>query len=509
MSSSPNTPSNDAYAWYNEFVTRGDPSGRIALADTVISDEPSGPGAMSLPRSNLVDPGSLVGARIDHFQVEELIGAGGMGAVYRAHDVSLDRKVAIKMMRGALAAREYENRLMREARAQAKVQHPNVVSIHYIGRAHPLGPNDGPAPLYFAMEWVEGSTLEDYVTRGETMDPETARVAMLQVARGLRAAQRVGIIHRDIKPSNLLVDTEGTVHIADFGLAKPLESDVSITQKGAFVGSPLYMAPEQAGDDPIDHRADMYSLGATFYHLLAGHPPFDAKSAIKVITQHATQPVPPLAEAAPRVGAPLRGVIHRLLEKKPEDRYEDYDSLIEAIQEAASGRAPRAGFWIRSAAALLDAVFAAILIAVMGWFGAVVHVAHIAVGHARWGQTLGKHLLRIRVGRTDGSALGLGRSLSRTVLSLWMPLALGAVILLSEGFGGLTTTIEQLRFGEMGRLQDVLIAIAVGNGVLSLLYAGGLVLAAFDRKKRAVHDLIADTEVRYVLPQVGSRSSGS
>lgn len=467
----------------------------------MISDDPSRPGVTSAPRSNLADPEALVGARIDHFQIEELIGAGGMGAVYRAHDVSLDRKVAIKMMRGALASREYEDRLMREARAQAKVQHPNVVSIHYIGRAHPLGPSDGPAPLYFAMEWVEGSTLEDTIARGETMDPETARVAMLQVARGLRAAQRVGIIHRDIKPSNLLVGSEGTVHIADFGLAKPLESDASITQEGAFVGSPLYMAPEQASDDPIDHRADMYSLGATFYHLLAGHPPFDAKSAIKVITQHATQPVPPLSEAAPRVPPPLRRVIHRLLEKKPEDRYEDYDALIEAIQAAAPGRAPRAGFWIRSAAVLIDSLFAAILIAILGWFGAVIHLGHVTLGHARWGQTLGKHLLRIRVQRPDGSPLGLGRSLARTVLALWMPIALGAVILLSQGFSGLTTTIEQLRFGEMGRLQDVLIAIAVGNGVLSLLYGGGLILAAFDRKKRAVHDLIADTEVRYVLPK--------
>lgn len=482
-------------------MTRGDASGRIALADTVLSDGPSRTGVASAPRSSLADPEVLVGARIDHFQIEELIGAGGMGAVYRAHDVSLDRKVAVKMMRGALAAQAYEERLLREARAQAKVQHPNVVSIHYIGRAHALGASNAPAPLYFAMEWVDGSTLEDFVTRGDTMDSETARVAMLQVARGLRAAQRVGIIHRDIKPSNLLVDSEGTVHIADFGLAKPLESDASITQEGAFVGSPLYMAPEQASDDGIDHRADMYSLGATFYHLLAGHPPFDAKSAIKVIAQHATRPVPPLAEAAPRVTAPLRRIVHRLLEKKPEDRYEDYDALIDALQEAAEGRAPRAGFWIRSAAVLIDAVFAAMLIALLGWFGAFIHLGHVTVGHALWGQTLGKHLLRIRVQRADGSRLGWGRSLARTVLSLWMPIALGVAILLTEGFGGLTTTIEQLRFGEMGRVQDVLIAIAVGNGMLSLLYASGLALAAFERKKRTVHDLITDTEVRYTLPK--------
>ncbi|MEM9073726.1 MAG: protein kinase [Myxococcota bacterium] len=482
-------------------MPKREPSERIALADTVISESPSDPGMVSSPRTNLDNPESVVGARVDHFQIEELIGSGGMGAVYLAHDVSLDRKVAIKMMRAALASPDYEERLMREARAQAKVQHPNVVGIHYIGRAHPVGHETDTAPLYFAMECVDGDTLEAHVEKGDPMEPEAARVAMLQVARGLRAAQRVGIIHRDIKPSNLLRDREGTIHIADFGLAKPVEADVSITQEGAFVGSPLYMSPEQASDDPLDHRSDMYSIGATFYHLLAGHPPFDGRSPMKVIAKHLSKEVPPLAEAAPQVPGALQRIVHQLLAKEPGDRFEDYDELIEAIQAAAPGRAPHAGFWIRSAGVLIDAILAACLIALFGWPGAFLHLMHIAIGHALWGQTLAKYLLRIRVQRPDGSAIGFRRSIARTVLSLWMPIALGAAIWFSEGFGGLTTTIEQLRIGEMGRLQDVLVAIAVGNGVLSLLYAGGLVLAAFHNKKRSMHDMLTDTVVRYVLPE--------
>ena len=479
---------------------RADSAG-LPLADTVISDSPSAPGVSS-PTASVGEPASLVGARIDHFQIEKLIGSGGMGAVYLARDVSLDRPVALKMMRASLAQPGNEERLMREARAQAKVQHPNVVGIHYIGRAMALaeGADETSAPLYFAMERVDGGTFEEIVQRGETLDPESARIAMLQVARGLRAALRKGIIHRDIKPSNLLRDHEGRVHIADFGLAKPVEGDVQITQEGAFIGSPLYMSPEQASGDPLDHRADMYSIGATFYHLVAGHPPFDGNSPLQVVSRHMSKPPPPLEDAAPRVPGSLRRIIHKLLEKKPEDRYDDYDDLIDAIQDAAPGRSPHAGFWIRVAAVMIDSIVAGLLIALLGWPGAIIHLVHVTVGHVVRGQTIGKYLVRIRVLRADGAKLGWGRSIARTLIALWMPIVLSAMILSTEGFEGLTTTIEQLRFGEMGRVQDVLLAILVGNGILSLLYGAGLALAAFHRQKKTVHDLLVDSSVRYVLP---------
>ncbi|HJK90876.1 MAG TPA: protein kinase [Polyangiaceae bacterium LLY-WYZ-15_(1-7)] len=478
-------------------------TGPVALADTVIGDSASGvgssPGARPSPAAS--DADRYLGAKIDHYRIESLLGEGGMGAVYAAHDVSLDRPVALKMLRGALTQPGYEERLMREARAQAKVPHANIVQIYYIGRARPEGaPADESAPLYFAMERVGGESLEAILDAGERMSPEAARIAMLQVARGLKAARKVGIIHRDIKPSNLMRDREGRIKIADFGLAKPMEGDVSITQEGAFVGSPLYMSPEQASGDPVDHRADMYSLGATFYHLLAGHPPFDGDTPLKVISRHLSKPVPPLAEAAPEVPPALRAILHKLLEKDPKDRFEDYDALLEALSAADPARAPYAGFWIRAAASLIDTIVAGILIALVGWVGLVLHLAHVTVGHALFGQTLGKKLLHVRVRQLDGKPLGWKKAVLRTLLSLWMPVALAVMILVTQGFVGLTTTIEQLRLGEMGRVQHVIVALAVSNGVLSLMYGAGLAVAGFQKQKRAMHDLLSGTVVRYVLP---------
>lgn len=502
---------------------RADESEKIALADTVIGEQSSGAGLISAPQVDDDEPDELIGARVDHFRIEEVLGRGGMGTVYVGHDISLDRQVALKMLRSDVAlsgsqdtpspalqrAREdYETRIMREARAQAKLQHPNVVAIHYIGRAGtsigetepPPGP-DGAAlrgRLYFAMELMEDG-LDAILERGDRMDPEAARLAMIEVARGLRAAAQKGFIHRDIKPSNLLRGREGQVKIADFGLAKPVEGDVSITQEGSFVGSPLYMSPEQASGDPLDVRADMYSLGASFYHLVAGHPPFDGDTPLKVISRHLSKPVPKLKEAAPEVPAPLRRIIHKLLEKRPEDRYADYDELLHDLELAAPGAAPYAGFWIRAASVGIDTVIAGLLIGLLGWPGAVLHLLHVTLGHAWKGQTLAKYLLRIRVQRTDGRALGPARALARALVSLWMPMVLGAMILTTQGFEGLTTTIEQLRFGEMGRLQAVLMAMLVSNGVLSVMYLSGLGLAAFHRHKQSLHDLTVDSVVRYVM----------
>ncbi len=502
------------------MVRRPDESEKIALADTVIGEQSSGAGLISSPSIDEEDPATLCGARIDHFKVERVLGRGGMGTVYLAHDVSLDRKVALKMLRGAFVKRGYEQRIMREARAQAKLQHPNVVGIHYIGRAGTgvgdttppppqiaRGEDDTPlpmplgdvvrGPLYFAMELMEGEPLDGIIERGDRMDPESARLAMQQVARGLRAAGRQGIIHRDIKPSNLLRGREGSIKIGDFGLAKPIEGDVSITQEGAFVGSPLYMSPEQASGDPVDHRADMYSLGATFYHLVAGHPPFEGKTPLKVLSGHLSRPAPKLSEAAPDVPAAMRRIIHRLLEKDVDDRYVDYDALLDDLEDAAPGRSPYAGFWIRAAASTIDTVLAAVLIGLLGWPGVLLHLLHVTIGHALRGQTLAKHLLKIRVERADGGRLGWQRAIARTLVSLWMPIVLSAMILATQGFSGLTTTIEQLRFGEMGRLQAVLMAILVSNGVLSVMYVSGLGLAAFHKQKQSLHDLLVGSVVRY------------
>jgi len=488
-------------------------SGAIALADTVIGEShPSGerakvPSVIPSAKADLAQAEALIGTRIDHFEIEDLLGVGGMGAVYAARDTSLDRPVALKMLREVFRRPAHEERLKREARAQAKLQSPHVVHIHYIGRTRfvpdgrseppPAAGDEARGMLYFAMERLEGGSLEDLLERGETIDAETARRMMLQVARGLRAAHRAGILHRDIKPSNLLRGRDGTVKIADFGLAKGLSAEESI-HDGTLVGSPYYMSPEQCEGRALDLRTDLYSLGATFYHLIAGHPPFEGDSIMGVVQKHLAEPPPLLdrTEAPPK----LAKIIARLLAKDPEDRFADDDELIDALKAAAPQRNPFAGFWIRATAVVLDTAVAGILIAALGWLGMILHLAHVTAGHALRGQTLAKYLLKIQVRRTDDGRVGWGRAIARTILSLWMPLVLGLSIFVSYGFDGLVTTIEQLRFGEAGRMQAVILSLALGNGLLSLLYGAGLALAGFHPQKRTVHDLVTGTVVRYKLP---------
>ncbi|MEO7330729.1 MAG: serine/threonine-protein kinase, partial [Minicystis sp.] len=202
--------------------------------------------------------------RLDHFIVDRKLGSGGMGAVYFARDASLDRPVAIKILPDELALKaEAQERFIREAQAQARLSSPHVVQIYFIGHvpASPglSGPRSGLGSLYFAMELVDGGSLEQLLDRGERLDPEDARRLMIQVAAGLRDAHVAGIVHRDIKPGNLLLDRKRDVKIADFGLAKPRDPKLGLTREGAVLGTPLYMAPEQAMGEPLDHRADMYS----------------------------------------------------------------------------------------------------------------------------------------------------------------------------------------------------------------------------------------------------------
>jgi uncharacterized RDD family membrane protein YckC len=472
----------------------------LGLADTVAGQSPQAEAEHEGPEDSgrwETATGDHAGLQLDHFVIERPLGHGGMGTVYLAHDISLDRKVAIKMMHSASAEPQHQQRLLREARAQAGLNHPSIVHIYYIGRRD-TGARGG-GPLFFAMEYVRGESLDDGLERGERLDPERARRDMLEVAKGLRAARQQGIIHRDIKPSNLLRDPNGPLKIADFGLAKPLQAnvDTKITQQGALLGSPLYMAPEQARADELDHRTDMYALGASFFHLMAGRPPYEGNTSLEVIAKHLSEPVPSLTEARPDVPPQLEEIIGRLMAKDPSHRFADYDELIAALESAAPRESTYAGFWIRAAAASIDALLGGGLIALLGWPGGLVHLLHVTVGHAWRGKTLAKHLLNIQVRQLDGTLMGYGRSFGRTVGALWMPFLAAILIALGQGLPELGDVIERLQPQEIAKLQNLIVAIAISNGFLSLLYAGGLALAAFHPHKRALHDLLVGTIVVY------------
>ncbi len=462
------------------------------------------------------------GARVDHFLIGDKIGFGGMGTIFAARDLALDRPVALKFLPRDLARDvEAQERFIREAQAQARLRSPRVVQIFFIGRAPrsdatstPLPVSSGPAisevrptaaspsaegALYFAMELVDGESLEATLNRGEKLDPEEARTLMIQVAQGLGDAHRAGIVHRDIKPANLLIDERRHLKIADFGLAKPRDPNLALTREGTVMGTPYYMAPEQALGEPLDHRADMYGLGATFYHLLAGEPPFDGPNSVAVISKHLSSAPPPLAEREPRVPKALAAIIDRLLAKKPVERYATYEELIAALEAAAPTRVEYAGFWVRAAAATLDAILASALIGALGWIGLLVHITYTTAGHAYYGKTLGKHALRLEVQSVSGERIGPRRAIERTLSAMWLPILMGLEIAWTEGVSGLKGSIVQLSRVEGAK--SIIGAILISHVVLAFLYAGGFVVTALSRQKRALHDIIAGTQVVYRLAQ--------
>ena len=438
-----------------------------------------------------------IGKRVDHFQIESLLGRGGMGAVYLAHDTSLDRMVAIKMIPDELAGQaELEERFVREARAQAKLSSPNVVQIYYVGHAA----HGDKRVLYFAMERIPGESLEGLLDRGEKLEPEDARKLMIEAAHGLSDAQGAGIVHRDVKPSNLLrVGPMGTLKIADFGLAKPTR-DVgqnSITKKGAMLGTPLYISPEQAQGQTVDFATDMYSLGCTFFHLLTGSPPYEGNGAIMILASHLNAPVASVLAKAPNVPHRLAAIVERLMAKKPEDRFASYDDLLAALEAAAPDAVEYAGFWTRAAASLVNLGIAALLVALFGWVGVVVHLLHITIGHAYWGLSVGKYLMRIRVLRMNGQLMGLRRSIVRTVLSLWQPLGSGAFLSMTHGKADLLRIVETMQPSAYDQFKEIAIAFAVAHFFTTGLYLTGLMLAAFHPQKQALHDILVRTVVVY------------
>jgi uncharacterized RDD family membrane protein YckC len=434
----------------------------------------------------------------EHFEIRERIARGGMGVVYAGWDRSLRRRVALKFMVNEGMPEDRE-RFLNEARAQARLSSPHVVHVYYVGQTR-LHEHDETESCFFAMEWIEGGTLEDVLTGGGTLDPEHARELMIDVVKGLKDALAAGIVHRDIKPSNLLLDSNGKVRIADFGVARRLdpERDLQRTLTGRVVGTPLYMAPEQARGEGVDHRADMYSLGCSFYHLLSGWPPFDGTTVIEIVRKQLAGKLRPLSDASPNVPPALARVIERLLQKDPARRYESYDALLSDLD--AAGRPRRlAGIPARGTACAVDFALAVGAIHLLGWPGLLLHLTAITVAHSRFGQTPGKWLMNVQVQCVDGSQLGLGRSALRTLSSLWLPLLIGLTFVVTTGGTGLAVALSQIRSQDVNAFARLLAGLALGNSLLLALYLGGLVVALLTNEKRAVHDLLAKTEVVYRL----------
>jgi serine/threonine-protein kinase len=278
------------------------------------------------------------------YEILAELGRGGMGVVYKARHKELDRVVAIKMILAShLASPDQVERFYVEARAAARIRSPHIVGIHDVG--HHLGQH------YYAMDYVAGPSLADVVRQGP-IDARQAALYVLEVARGVDDLHAQGVVHRDLKPSNVLLDESGRPCVTDFGLAKILETEGRMTRSGAIVGTPGYMAPEQAAgkSQDVGPRSDLYSLGAILYELLTGRPPFTGESPLDTLVQVLEGEPPRPRRLRPEIPPPLERICLKCLERDPADRYASARDLATDLDHFLRGEqieATRPGLWQR------------------------------------------------------------------------------------------------------------------------------------------------------------------
>lgn len=439
--------------------------------------------------------GGLVGTRLAHFRVEALLGRGGMGEVYRATDEALDRAVAIKVLSRSIADNaRLRERFFREARAQARIQHPNVCHIYYIGEEEGV--------LFFVMELIDGESVAELLAREGKLEPNRALEICRMAALGLREAQRHGFSHRDIKPSNLMVDRHGAVKVVDFGLVKhtgdaggePPKLPAASVEKTAIVGTPLYMAPEQARGESVDHRCDVYALGATLHHLVSGAPPFVGDTPMELVSKHSSGQRPRIVARKRRGGAPIDALCDRMMAKQPEQRFADYDQLLIAMENASALRTRPAGFLVRSFAFLIDVLVVALVLLPIDildlslpmtplWL--VATALYFTLCHGRYGRTLGKAALELEVVHIESNARPRYRTAALRFLVEWGPM------FFFSGLGDIVTAIDG------GGVVPTVIGVATGILLLLFYLYEAVVMAWLMPDKRTTWDRASATRVRY------------
>jgi predicted Ser/Thr protein kinase len=283
------------------------------------------------------DAEDLVGTSIGGCQVVERIGEGGMGVVYLGKHLTLDRSVAIKVLPRKMTTKFFRERFLAESRAAARLIHPNVVQIFDAGeeRGNP----------YIIMEYVEGVTVKQLINTRKRLGLAFVIRVIGEAAQGLGAAHKLKMVHRDVKPENIMISFSGETKVMDFGLAKDVGMQGDVTKAGMLMGTPYYMAPEQFKSDvDVDHRADIYALGVTLYHMLVGSPPFLGDSPYKIMNAHLNERYKPVREANPDVPPQLEAVLDKMLAKDRQKRYQAMQQVVRDLErveltpeQAASG----------------------------------------------------------------------------------------------------------------------------------------------------------------------------
>ncbi|MCI0698839.1 serine/threonine protein kinase [candidate division KSB1 bacterium] len=269
----------------------------------------------------------MVGKTISHYKILEKLGGGGMGVVYKAQDLKLDRFVALKFLPHHLSADEEEKkRFIHEAKAASALDHPNICTIHEIDET-----KDG--QIFICMAYYEGETLKKKIERSPSPIDQTLDLA-IQIAQGLAKAHEHGITHRDIKPANVMITQDGVVKIVDFGLAK-LAGQPRLTKAGMTLGTAAYMSPEQARGEEVDHRADIWSLGVVVYEMLTGKLPFWSEYEQAVIYSILHEEPKPMTTLRPGVPPELERIVSKAIAKRADERYQRMDEMLVDLKSIA------------------------------------------------------------------------------------------------------------------------------------------------------------------------------
>jgi predicted Ser/Thr protein kinase len=277
-----------------------------------------------------------VGSELGGFKLERELGRGGMGVVYKAHELSLNRKVALKVLSQRLSSdAEFIERFKREAQVIAALNHPNIVGILSYGEAH--------GRHYFAMEYIPGKDLGQVLKEKGSIPLDEALSITSQVAGALAVAGEKGVVHRDLKPSNIMLDDMGKAKVTDFGVAHFQDSGAKLTQTGLFLGTPEYASPEQAAGRSLDVRSDIYALGAVLYRMLSGKPPITGESPLAVVTKIATEPVTPIGQVNTALPRSVCQLIDKMMAKALDERFQRPQEVAAAVDrcldELKSGKA--------------------------------------------------------------------------------------------------------------------------------------------------------------------------
>lgn len=268
---------------------------------------------------------NLVGQKFGPYEITARIGEGGMAVVYKGYQQSLNRYVAIKVLRAELAQdKEFVERFRREALSVADLSHPNILHVYDAGFAEGV--------YYIVMAFVDGGSLKDMIMRGP-LETEYALSVTAQVADALNHAHQRGLVHRDVKPNNILMSRDGRPLLTDFGIAKAVHESTGLTRTGTSIGTPEYMAPEQIQGQKVDGRTDIYALGIVLYEMLTGWTPFSTTTPVATLYKQVNEPPPPLRQANINIPAWLEATVLKALAKSPADRYQQASEFAEALRQ--------------------------------------------------------------------------------------------------------------------------------------------------------------------------------